>query len=213
MKPIGNGQTSSNSIPSTTPPSSTTKPPEKIPGTSINRVSREQVISNNIALAEYGNEMTINATYVYQTLTDNGWSKNATCAVLGNMQVESYLNPGKGEDSNSKTGYGLVQWTPYMGIDYYGDWADANSLPRNDIDTQLQRILAEVSTPSLAPVQWCQKSGYPDYGMSFYEFTQSSEPIDYLTEVFMGTHEGPSISTNHLDKRKKYAYHWDNYFQ
>lgn len=28
------------------------------------------------------------------------------------MQGESYLNPGKGEDSNSKSGYGLVQWTP-----------------------------------------------------------------------------------------------------
>ncbi len=98
---------------------SVTDEKETIFGTSIERVSKEQVISNNNRLEAYGLEMTINATYVYQTLIDEGWTHNAICAIIGNMQHESYLNPGKSEDGNSKSGYGLVQWTPYQGIDYY----------------------------------------------------------------------------------------------
>lgn len=45
-------------------------------------------------------------TYCWQV----GWKRYAICALLGNMQAESGLNPGRHEDGGD--GFGLVQWTP-----------------------------------------------------------------------------------------------------
>lgn len=38
-------------------------------------------------------QMQINATYIYSALTNYGWTLNAICGVLGNMQSESSINP------------------------------------------------------------------------------------------------------------------------
>ena len=46
-------------------------------------------------------------------LYNQGFTKNAACGVLGNMQQESGINPGIWQSTNNiSLGYGLVQWTP-----------------------------------------------------------------------------------------------------
>lgn len=55
-----------------------------------------------------------NATIIKEWLQDAGWHIVSICAVLGNMEHESYLNPGLYESGkkSASSGYGLVQWTP-----------------------------------------------------------------------------------------------------
>jgi hypothetical protein len=130
-------------------------------------------------------EMTVNAQYILNYLLSKGWTKNAVCGMLGNMQTESTINPGiwEGLDANNLSrGYGLVQWTP---ASKYIDWATANGLQSDNIDSQLKRIEYEVSTNT----QWF--GGYSST-MSFYQFTQSMETPEYLADVFIRTYEHPA---------------------
>ena len=60
-------------------------------------------------------EMEVNATYIYSYLNDMGWTLNSISALLGNLQAESTINPGRWQNENvgsNSNGYGLVQWTP-----------------------------------------------------------------------------------------------------
>ena len=45
-------------------------------------------------------EMTLNAQWILNYFTDKGWTKNAICGMLGNMQTESTNNPGIWQDLN-----------------------------------------------------------------------------------------------------------------
>ena len=77
-------------------------------------------------------QMDKNAKYVYDFLTGSGgFTKQAACGVLGNMQQESKINPGIWEilPSTAK-GYGLVQWT---GATKFLNWAKDNGTLRNEI--------------------------------------------------------------------------------
>lgn len=114
------------------------------------------------------------------------WSPEAISALCGNMRVESTVNPnmweqGYGHDPNR--GYGLVQWTPAT---KYIDWAIDNGLPWQHGDSQLARIEYEVQND----IQWIPISDY-DY-MTFQEFTQSTQPVDYLTPAFTWSYERPN---------------------
>lgn len=40
-------------------------------------------------------QMTINAIYLNNSLQSQGWTLNAICGMLGNMQSESTINPRK----------------------------------------------------------------------------------------------------------------------
>lgn len=72
-------------------------------------------------------EAKANAELIAGILTKDGWSINAVCAILGNLQGESGLNPWRWESDNVPTiaefqswdseeakthGYGLFQFTP-----------------------------------------------------------------------------------------------------
>jgi murein DD-endopeptidase MepM/ murein hydrolase activator NlpD len=137
-------------------------------------------------------EMTINAEYILDYLGSRGWTKNAVCGLLGNLQTESSINSGIWQSLISYDhdpyitveghGYGLVQWTPF---NKYTVWARDNGLTYSDMDTQLQRIQYEVDNN----LQWF--GGYSDV-MTFQQFTQSLETPEYLAEVFIKTYEHPA---------------------
>ena len=61
-------------------------------------------------------EMKINANIIREILMVNGdWTINAVCGVLGNLEAESTINPGRWENdivNNYQAGFGLAQWTP-----------------------------------------------------------------------------------------------------
>lgn len=76
--------------------------------------------SNALTLAQ----MEINANYIWTALKMQGWTRNAVAGMLGNMQSESSINPGRWQSdrvggSSEGHGYGLVQWTPYT---KYTNW-------------------------------------------------------------------------------------------
>lgn len=70
-------------------------------------------------------QMKVNAQYILDYLRNRGWTKNAVCGMLGNMQTESTINPGIWQSlkkNHHSNGFGLVQWTP---ASKYINWANA----------------------------------------------------------------------------------------
>lgn len=152
-------------------------------------------------------DMKPNARYIYQYLTNEGWSLNAVAAILGNMQVESKMSPwswqGTIEGSiinddethtlntavlgDSEPGYGLVQWTPYY---KYTTWCTNNGLDYWDIDSQLQRICWEADTGE----QW-QVRESKGYDLTFKEFITSTKDAYWLAGAFAFCYERPGSST------------------
>lgn len=134
-------------------------------------------------------EMKVNAQYVYEYLAARGWTKNAVAGVLGNMQTESTINPAIWEsldEGNLSGGYGIVQWTPST---KYLDWATANSLTPEAMDSNLLRILYEVENN----IQWGNDSlgNPPPY--SFEEFTHSEDTAYNLAMLFLHHYERPFV--------------------
>lgn len=133
-------------------------------------------------------QMKVNAKYIYSYLLNKGWTANAICGMLGNMQSESAINPGRwqsdrvGGDSDGH-GYSLVQWTPYT---KYTNWCAENGyVDPSEMDVAIERILHEVENN----LQWIATS---KYNMSFKEFTQSTESPNYLAMVFIANYERPA---------------------
>lgn len=147
-----------------------------------------------------------NATYIYSFLNASGWSINAVAAILGNMQAESSINPGRWQSDdvgNYSLGYGLVQWTP---VTKYTDWCTSQGLADpSKMDTNLSRILYEVENG----LQWIATSSY---NLSFQEFSTSSESVSYLAKAFLLNYERPADqSTAVQNLRASFASNWYTY--
>jgi hypothetical protein len=147
-------------------------------------------------------QMAVNAQYILDYLRGKGWTKNAVCGVLGNMETESTINPGIWQslrENNMSGGFGLVQWTPATN---YINWAQSKNLPVANMDSELQRILYEVS----AGLQFYATSAY---NMSFTQFTHSTESAYYLACVFLHNYERPANSAQD-QTRGNQATNWYN---
>ncbi len=126
-------------------------------------------------------EMTVNAQYIYDYLTAKGWTKNAICGMLGNMQTESTINPSiwqSLDDSDPSGGYGLVQWTPST---KYTDWCLSNGLVYSEMDSNLLRIEYEVANN----LQWIHPT------MTFEDYTLSIDTPYNLGIMFLTYYERP----------------------
>ncbi len=148
-------------------------------------------------------QMHDNAEIIHDTLINQGWTSNAICAVLGNMQAESVtINPGKYQDGGP--GYGLVQWDP---ASKYLNWAAQNGYADDSLQGQINFL-----TYSMRPGQgeWFRNPQYPNYYLSYQDFISSDASVVYLTQVFLWSYERPSIA--HLDNRIRYSTYWYNYF-
>ena len=126
-------------------------------------------------------QMEKNAAYIFSYLTYEGWTPNAIAGVLGNMQHESTINPGRweGDSVGSGPGYGLVQWTPYT--NYTGWCADQGLSDPSEMDNALSRILYELDNG----LQY-YKNNYP---YTFREFTQSTDSPYTLACAFAFDYE------------------------
>ena len=160
-------------------------------------------------LDAYGTEMTDNAILIYNQMTAYGWSTNAICALLGNMQAESSINPGVVQGwvtTNPPTaGYGLIQWTnvdattPYENplwvwtYDKYEDWNWDNG----------DRQLVFINTDDASG--WIIKSGY---NLTYNEFKVSTQSVAYLTRVYFENRERGTWTSSRIT----YAQHWYEYF-
>lgn len=154
-------------------------------------------------------QMEVNALYIYSYLKHEGWSDNAIAGLLGNMQAESSINPGRwqsdrvGGDSSGH-GYGLVQWTPYT---KYTDWcsSEGRSDP-SEIDNNLARITYEVKND----IQWIG-TGIYRY-MSFEEFATSKLSVSELAVAFLLCYERPADQSTSVQLyRSSLAKAWYTY--
>lgn len=153
--------------------------------------------SGNFYLTE--SQMKDNAQYIFDYYISKGWTKNAICGMLGNMQRESSINPGIWQslkEGNLSGGYGLTQWTPAT---KYFNWCDERNLPYDDIDSNLSRIDWELANG---------QQFYPSdrFSETFKEFIKSEESPEYLASCFMCNYERPGDP--HEEERRTYARKW-----
>lgn len=161
-------------------------------------------LSESKALTE--TQMDLNATYIATYLMSMGWTQNAVAAILGNMQAESTLNPGRwqgGNVGNNSGGYGLVQWTP---ASKYFDWCeDCGYNDPSSMDVNIERILYELKNN----IQWIATSSY---NLSFKEFSTSTKDVAYLAKAFLLNYERPADqSTSVQEYRAGLAESWYNH--
>lgn len=147
-------------------------------------------------------EMTVNGNFILSYLVNKGWTKNAICGMLGNMQSESSINPARWQSDdigNMSGGVGLVQWTPAT---KYIDWANTKAYVWQTMESNLERILWEVENNQ----QWITKDSYP---ISFQEFTVSTETPEYLAQAFITNYERPADPTQPA-RSTQARYWWDH---
>lgn len=147
-------------------------------------------------------QMTENAQYILNYLLNKGWTKNAICGMLGNMQRESTINPGIWQNldsGNTSLGFGLVQWTP---ASKYISWCSENGLDPDEMDSNLKRILWELENGE----QYYSTDSYPE---SFSEFTKSTKSVTYLASAFLHNYERAGVSAE-TERQQNAQYWYDN---
>lgn len=147
-------------------------------------------------------EMTDNAQYILDYLLNKGWTKNAVCGMLGNMQRESTINPGIWQNldsGNTSLGFGLVQWTP---ASKYINWCESQGLSYNTMDANLKRILWEIENGE----QYYPTDDYPE---TFREFTKSTKSVTYLASAFLHNYERAGVSAE-SERQQNAEYWYDN---
>lgn len=160
-------------------------------------------ISGNRYLSQ--SEMENNAAIIFSYLSGKGWSKNAICAMLGNMQSESTINPAIWQSlivgSGGGGGYGLVQWTPYTN---FTNWADENGYNWGDGYAQLKWIDEVTETFG----QWIATSAY---NLSFEEFKTSTQSVEWLASAFLKNFERAGVEVE--EQRQQQAVAWFNFLE
>ncbi len=166
-----------------------------------------------------------NAIYIRDYLLAKGWTINAICGVLGNFQSESRLNPNvyEGYTAHSselgKYGYGLPQWTPWLGTSKYntpelqrnyhgsnnptfGRWCLDNGLEKSLMETQLEYLhrglggYKSSAYDSSNPITWS-------------EFITSELTPNELAKIFYRNYE--RSATGAYGSRPTYADNWYEY--
>lgn len=132
-------------------------------------------------------EMHQNAKYIWWYLSQRGWTANAVAGMLGNMEVESSINPyiwQNLDEGNFEGGFGLVQWTPATKLT---NWCSNNNLVYYEMDSQLLRIIWEQENEN------GQFSSYgTEYDMTFTEFKNSTLTPYELGLIFLACYEKPA---------------------
>lgn len=148
-------------------------------------------------------QMQNNAKIVQAYGLSQGWSVNAICAILGNMQEESGINPGIWENlSPGIGGYGLVQWTPYT---KYSNWAGSGW--QNNGTRELERISWEADNNQ----QWGRNETLgqdPPYDFNSF-LTDTTTNLTTMANYFLWYYERPY--NPYQPKRAQNAQYWYNY--
>lgn len=130
-------------------------------------------------------EMDINAQWIAGYMAPYGWTPNSICGMLGNMQVESTVNPGiwqNLDDGNLNLGYGLVQWTPAT---IFLDWVENTVWESDSMEGNLERINYELENG----LQWIPTTQYPQ---TFQQFKDSFQTPTVLADMFLKNYERPA---------------------
>lgn len=136
-----------------------------------------------------------NARYIYSYMLKKGWTAQAVCGMLGNIQSESGIAVDIWEGGVGP-GYGLVQWTPASKLI---NWCNAQGLDYHDISAQCARIDYEMKNG-------IQFAPSVSYNLTGNQFIKSTEPANTLGLVFLANYERP-LEPNQ-PQRGTQAAHW-----
>lgn len=170
---------------------------------------------------EYSSDQTDNAAEIWSTLVNvHGWTENAAAAVLGNFQVESFLNPGQweiGYNYSMSRGMGLGQWTPATKVSTF-----VGSTNRDAMADGASQVLLLLNTPSQYKLTYLNPDGSSNYynesGLPYItsmdDFSHSTASISDLTKVWAITWERPGSIYYQSSKNNRinHANHWYNQF-
>ena len=158
---------------------------------------------SNTVLDDYGDYMTGNAFMVWQYFSALGFTAEAIAGLLGNMQQESGINPGRWQ-GGSGPGYGLVQWDPASG---YFNYATRNGIDINDADSngngQCQCI-----NDGESEGQWLPNHPTAIAHNTRYSWAEFSQLTDVNEAVRAFLYEYERAGTPMLENRYTYAAHW-----
>lgn len=162
-----------------------------------------------------------NANYIYDTLINDGFTKSAACAVLGNFEQESKFDPGVWEKlNNTSLGYGIAQWTgatKFINYAYDNDIINsktatavnslANNSPKTLLDAELDFLFW-----SCVNGHFCKPTGditdHTGVDITYREFKDSDLSTETLTKVFHDYYEKSADSDAIIEKRVQNAYKW-----
>lgn len=153
----------------------------------------------NDYLPEYGDEMTGNAYMVFSFFTKLGFTNEAIAGLLGNMQAESGINPGRWQNG-SGPGYGLVQWDPASN---YLNWAAGQGIDINDADSNGDGQCTLINLCESVG-QWLPNSSH-GYTYTWAQFAALTD-VDTAVYAFLWQYERPSVP--HTENRITYAHYW-----
>lgn len=168
---------------------------------------------NELNVRYSGEKAQANAVFIRDYLLAKGWTLTAICGAMGNFDAETggSLNPNTYENWTVKPdignyGYGLAQWTPWLGKAGYED-------------AESQRHYHGSNNPTFG--RWCLDNGrdkatmeaqldYLDAGLggykststfpeSFEDFKTSSASANYLAKEFYVNYER-SAAGNYGDR-------------
>lgn len=169
----------------------------------------------------YSADQQDNAFEIWSILVGvQGWTEEAAAAVLGNFQVESYINPGQweiGYNYSMSRGMGLGQWTPATKVSNY-----VGSTNRDLMANGASQMALLVSTPSQYSTYYLNPDGtstyYNESGLPYLadmdDFSHSSASVEQLTKVWAICWERPGSSyyTSSKANRISHANYWYNLF-
>lgn len=152
-------------------------------------------------------EMQNNAKCVWGYLHSKGWSLNAVCGMLGNMQSESTINPNRWETDTmypqpvQTRGFGLIQWTPWTIMTEY--------LSGSPISEYGNKECAYLEAERhMAPGQvWIDRG----YGLSYEQFAVSTRDSGDLAIIYLANRERPLDPNQPI--RAEQARYWYNYLK
>lgn len=168
-------------------------------------------------------QMETNATYFYKKMREKGYTKNAICGILGNMEYESYINPAAwGALNNLSEAYGLIQWKPAT---KFINWAkekaviaaaaaaDVNALaysnPQALMDSEIDYLLYSFYYDD----GWSNGKKFFEYGAKEYlspdQYKVSTLDAGELAKVFCGACERPG--TKDTTTQSENAISWYDY--
>ena len=171
-----------------------------------------------------------NARYIYNFFKKQGWTTEAICGMLGNIQKECGMNPGAWQKWNDEElGYGLVQWSPFGDYMYFAGVksADLHEMAKNDpqglMDKQLEYLLESFGLQnSSVECRWIATSSDRYYKiplsdnvprkMTIEEFSQSTYDSKDLALVFHASYERSGDDKDQLQERVNAAESWYEYF-
>ena len=131
------------------------------------------------------------------------------CAMLGNIEAESKINPGDKEDNrppDEQVGWGLVQWTPANKIIF---WTGIHGWEWHDGTAQCECLAEDMEMPT---GEWLDSYYYPEFSYTQEEF-RSMTDIELATRCFCWQYLRPlkSAGDSSMPFRIQQANYWYQY--